>query len=60
MECDKIISILENLINDIEELRNEENLFLIRFYFDFDKDVLDAAKVMLMKQAILKNKHRMV
>ncbi len=43
--CDKIISILEeNLINDIEELRNEENLFLIRFYFDFDKDVLDAAK----------------
>jgi len=45
MECDKIISILEeNLINDIEELKNEENIFLIRFYFDFDKDVLDAAK----------------
>lgn len=45
MDYNKILNILsENYLDDIEELRNEEDLYLIRFYFDFDQDVLDAAK----------------
>lgn len=45
MEVSKIISILdENFLNEIEELRVEKDLILLRFYFDFDEDVLKAAK----------------
>ena len=45
MEVSKIINILdENFLNEIEELRVEKDLVLLRFYFDFDEDVLNAAK----------------
>jgi hypothetical protein len=45
MEVSKIIGILdENFLSEIEELRVEKDLVLLRFYFDFDEDVLNAAK----------------
>ncbi|WP_300382360.1 hypothetical protein [Clostridium sp.] len=45
MEVNKIISILdENFLSEIEELKIEKDLFLVRFNFDFDEDVLKAAK----------------
>ncbi|MBU5454403.1 hypothetical protein [Caproiciproducens sp. MSJ-32] len=45
MDYNKILNILsENYLEDIEELKKEEDLYLVRFYFDFDKAVLDAAK----------------
>jgi hypothetical protein len=45
MKVDKIISMLdENLLSDIEELKNEEEMFLVKFLFEFDEDVLNAAR----------------
>lgn len=45
MDNNKIIDILEeNLLSQIEELRSEKDLFLVRFYLDFDEVVLSAAK----------------
>ncbi|GAB6167655.1 hypothetical protein JCM1393_01150 [Clostridium carnis] len=45
MNSNEILSILEeNNLSEIEELRSEEGLLLVKFYFDFDKDVLAAAK----------------
>ena len=45
MKLDKIISMLdENLLSDIEELKNEEEMVLLKFLFDFDEDVLNAAR----------------
>ncbi|WP_411168217.1 hypothetical protein ACH36K_13945 [Clostridium sp. MB05] len=45
MKIDKIISMLdENLLSDIEELKNEEEMFLVKFLFEFDEDVLNAAR----------------
>lgn len=41
----EIIKILkENQLSEVEQLRVEEDMILINFYFDFDKDVLQAAK----------------
>jgi hypothetical protein len=41
----QIIKILnENDLSDVEVLKSENEFALINFYFDFDKDVLDAAK----------------
>lgn len=45
MKIDKIINMLdENLLSDIEELKNEEEMFLVKFLFEFDEDVLNAAR----------------
>ena len=45
MQESKIIKILtENNLSDIEVLKRDDEFVLINFYFDFDKDVLDAAK----------------
>jgi len=41
----QIIKILnENELSEIEVLKKDDDFVLINFYFDFDKDVLDAAK----------------
>jgi hypothetical protein len=41
----EIVNILkENQLSEVEVLRVEEDMILINFYFDFDKDVLQAAK----------------
>ena len=41
----EIINILkENDLSDVEVLKNEEEYVLVNFYFDFDKDLQDAAK----------------
>ena len=41
----EIINILkENDLLDVEVLKNEEKYVLVNFYFDFDKDLQDAAK----------------
>ena len=34
----------ENDLSDVEVLKSDDEFALINFYFDFDKDVLDAAK----------------
>ena len=34
----------ENDLSDVEVLKNEEEYVLVNFYFDFDKDLQDAAK----------------
>ena len=40
----EIINILkENDLSDVEVLKNEEEYVLVNFYFDFDKDLQDAA-----------------
>ncbi|MEN8434013.1 hypothetical protein NX821_001184 [Clostridium septicum] len=45
MNITEILNILdENNLSEIEELRSEEDLLLVKFYFDFDEDVLNAAK----------------
>lgn len=45
MEVSKIIRILdENFLSEIEELKVEKDLALLKFYFEFDEDVLNAAK----------------
>lgn len=46
MQESQIIKILnENELSEIEVLKKDDDFVLINFYFDFDKDVLDAAKV---------------
>lgn len=45
MQESQIIKILnENDLSDVEVLKSDDEFALINFYFDFDKDVLDAAK----------------
>lgn len=45
MDVNKIISILnENYLSEIEELKNEEGIILLKFFLDFDEVVLSAAK----------------
>lgn len=45
MDINKIISILnENYLTEIEELKNEEGIILLKFFLDFDDVVLSAAK----------------
>lgn len=45
MNSNEIIKILdENNLSEIEELKNENGLLLVRFFLDFDEDVLNAAK----------------
>ena len=45
MDSNKIIEILEdNNLTEIEELKNEDGVFLVRFFLDFDEDVLSAAR----------------
>jgi hypothetical protein len=41
----EIVKILkENDLSDVEVLKNTEEYILVNFYFDFDKDLQDAAK----------------
>ena len=45
MKKTEIINILkENQLSEVEELRSQNDMLLVNFYFDFDKDVLEAAK----------------
>lgn len=45
MDKVEIINILkENGLSEVEELRSEKGMILVNFYFDLDKDVLEAAK----------------
>ena len=45
MNSNKIIKILEeNNLSEIEELKNENGVFLVKFFLDFDEDVLSAAR----------------
>ena len=45
MRDKQIVNILkENDLSDVEVLRSEEELLFVNFYYDFDKDILDAAK----------------
>lgn len=45
MKLNQIISILEeNQLTEIEELKNKDGIILVRFFFDFDEDVLSAAR----------------
>lgn len=45
MNYKKIIDILdENFLTEIEELKNEDGVFLVKFFLDFDEDVLNAAR----------------
>lgn len=45
MKESQIIKILkENDLSEVEVLKKEEEYILVNFYFDFDKDLLDAAK----------------
>ena len=40
----EIVKIKENDLSDVEVLKNTEEYILVNFYFDFDKDLQDAAK----------------
>lgn len=45
MKSDKIIKILEeNNMSEIEELKNENGIVLLKFFLDFDEDLLNAAR----------------
>lgn len=45
MNSSEILNILDqNGLSEIEELRNKEDHVLVKFYFDFDDAVLNAAK----------------
>ena len=45
MNSNNIIEILEeNNLTEIEELKNEDGVFLVKFFLDFDDDVLSAAR----------------
>lgn len=45
MNNNKIIKILEeNDLTEIEVLKNENGVFLVKFFFDLDEDVLNAAR----------------
>ena len=45
MKSNQIIEILEeNNISEIETLKNENGKVLLKFFLDFDKDVINAAK----------------
>lgn len=45
MKVSQIINILnENDMSEVEVLKKKDDSILINFYFDFDKDILDAAK----------------
>ncbi|MBD7915692.1 hypothetical protein H9660_11105 [Clostridium sp. Sa3CUN1] len=45
MNSDKIIEILEeNNMSEIEELKNENGICLVKFFLDFDEDLLKAAR----------------
>jgi hypothetical protein len=44
MDKQKIIKYLnENDINEVEEIKYKENIFVARFYYDFDDDEMDGA-----------------
>lgn len=46
MKSSEIISYLEdNDLDDIEELKRKSNYVVLKFYYEFDKDEINAAKV---------------
>lgn len=45
MKINEIVEILEeNDLSNIEELKNEDGVILVKFFLDFDEDLLSAAK----------------
>ena len=45
MRISEILEILEeNDLSNIEELKNEDGVILVKFFLDFDEDLLSAAK----------------
>ncbi|MEA4825587.1 MAG: hypothetical protein VB130_02975 [Clostridium sp.] len=45
MNKTNILEILqENGLNNVEEITSKENLFVVRFFYDFDEDELEAAR----------------
>lgn len=45
MDFNKIINILdENGLSEIEDLKTKDDIFLVKFFLDFDEDVLSAAR----------------
>jgi len=45
MEISEIEDFLgDNGLSEIEEIKNDENYSVIKFYYDFDKDELSAAR----------------
>ena len=45
MKVNEIVNFLkENELADVEILKSEKDLLLVNFYFDFDEDLLAAAK----------------
>ena len=45
MKVNEIVSFLqENELGDVEILKSEKDLLLVNFYYDFDEDLLAAAK----------------
>ncbi|MBE6061957.1 MAG: hypothetical protein E7207_00010 [Clostridium butyricum] len=45
MDCSEIISYLdENGLADVEEVKQDDEYELIKFYYDFDKEEISAAK----------------
>lgn len=45
MDVNKIIGILnENYLTEVEELKNEDGVILLKFYLDFDEVILNAAR----------------
>ncbi|NLZ48254.1 MAG: hypothetical protein GX895_05590 [Clostridiales bacterium] len=45
MDKNKIISFLEdNDLSEVEEIKSEDGVLVLRFFYDFDRDELEAAK----------------
>ena len=52
----EIVKILkENDLSDVEVLKNTEEYILVNFYFDFDKDLQDAAKAYANEESKKRN-----
>ena len=56
MEISEIEDFLENNgISEIEEIKSEENYSIIKFYYDFDKDEISAARAYANEESDLES-----
>ena len=56
MEISEIEDFLgDNGLSEIEEIKNDENYFVIKFYYDFDKDELSAARAYANEESDLES-----
>ncbi|MDY4077701.1 MAG: hypothetical protein SOY42_02775 [Clostridium sp.] len=56
MEISEIENFLEkNGLSEIEEIKNDENYSVIKFYYDFDKDELSAARAYANEESDLES-----